>query len=309
MNHSRHTVNNYQGAIVLLLTICFSASINIAASSLDVQEIIYYRSEAATERGHQYQLELLELAMSKTRNDYGPYIIKPSSYEANQKRGLINLQLKNEINLLWSMTDIEREEKLLPIRIPLFKGLFGLRLCLVKKGQADRFKDIKTKQDWLDAGHSIGQGEAWPDTRILRANDLPIITSPHYSALFKMTARGRIDCFARSILEPPSELPRFEVGKIELESHLIFQYRAPIYFFVHKDDYLLAKRIETGLLRSIEDGSFDGVFYGLHENSFHGLNLENRQLIELDNPLLSRETPINDPKLWIDLNAVIELDK
>jgi hypothetical protein len=200
------------------------------------------------------------------------------------------------------MTDKEREKKLLPIRIPLFKGLFGLRLCLVKKGDADRFKDIKTLQDWLDSGYVIGQGEDWPDTKILKSNGLPVLTSPHYSALFKMTGRGRIDCFARSVLEPASELPRFEVGKIELDEHLLFQYRAPIYFFVNKDDYLLAKRIETGLLRAIADGSFDAVFYGLHEHSFDGLNLSKRTLIALPNTHLSDETPLSDSKLWFDYN-------
>ena len=62
-----------------------------------------------------------------------------------------------------------------PIRIPLFKGLFGYRVLLIRKQEQARFDQINTQQDL--AKFLGGQGTHWPDTLILQANGLRVTTA------------------------------------------------------------------------------------------------------------------------------------
>jgi len=76
----------------------------------------------------------------------------------------------------------------------------------------------------------------------------------------------------------------------------------PFYFFVSPENKVLAKIIETGLERAIANGEFDKVFYGdkAIQDVLQKANMKNRTLFKLDNPLLSKETPVNRPELWFD---------
>ena len=62
----------------------------------------------------------------------------------------------------------EREQALLAIRIPLFKGLIGTRLLLINATDQPRFDQI-TGGAQLRVLHA-GQGHDWPDTDILLHN-------------------------------------------------------------------------------------------------------------------------------------------
>jgi hypothetical protein len=91
------------------------------------------------------------------------------------------------------------EAALLPIRIPIDKGLLGWRIFLVNRAKADQFAAVKT----LDGlrPYQAGQGHDWPDTDILRANGLKVQGSANYDGLFKTLQAGRIDYFPRSVVE------------------------------------------------------------------------------------------------------------
>ncbi|WP_353517655.1 hypothetical protein [Thalassotalea sp. SU-HH00458] len=79
------------------------------------------------------------------------------------------------------------------MRFLLFKGLFGCRISLIKKGQQTRF-------DQLDNNDQLkllfaGQGEDWPDSIILRSNQFNLTTSTEDESLFEMLAKERFDYF------------------------------------------------------------------------------------------------------------------
>ena len=92
--------------------------------------ITYPQSTVEMDQRMEYPISLLELALSKTGVRYE---IRPSSTPLRQARALKRLEENLEINLVWTMTDTQREQDLLPIRIPINKGLIGWRLFLVNE--------------------------------------------------------------------------------------------------------------------------------------------------------------------------------
>ena len=75
-------------------------------------------------------------------------------------------------------------------------------------------------------------------------------------------------------------------------------------FFFNKNNEALAQRIEKGMEILIDTGKFDQFFYN-HPRVNTGLErLKARRIIELTNPYLPAETPVNNPRYWIDLSAL-----
>ena len=72
-------------------------------------------SNAGDPRGH-YPIALLQLALEKSDSDYLPV---PSKRDQVQWRNLRQLEMDQGIDVVWTMTTVEREQKLLPVRIPL----------------------------------------------------------------------------------------------------------------------------------------------------------------------------------------------
>ena len=106
-------------------------------------------------------------------------------------------------------------KRLLPIRIPIQKGILGWRVGLIRKGDQGRFAGVDTLEDLKRV--RLAQGQEWPDTLILRANGIDVITAPRYEGLFKMLVSKRFDYFPRSVNEIWDELES-HAGTLEVES-------------------------------------------------------------------------------------------
>jgi ABC-type amino acid transport substrate-binding protein len=195
------------------------------------------------------------------------------------------------------MTSRQREAELLPIRIPLLRGLLGVRLIMVRQEDADRLSAVRSVADLAD--FRVGQGLGWPDTDILRANGLDIVTGDQYKGLFEMLALGRFDLFPRGITEAWDEVA--ETRGLVVEPNILLIYPTAIYFFVHPDAKALADRIERGLRMAIQDGSFDALFQEHTAESLALTQPETRRILRLHNPLLPDLTPLEDRTLWAEL--------
>lgn len=245
-------------------------------------------------------LDVLQLALDKTVDDNSHELVRSVAME--QGRAIHELQKGQRVDVAAFAPTTEREKQAIAVRIPVSKGLLGFRVCLIRSGEEDKFKNINTIEDWINSGLRMGQGTHWPDTPILESNGLKVVKSVRYKPLFHMLEKKRFDCFPRSVNEVLSELETPENNKIALEQYLIFQYRLPTFFFVNKDKPLLAERIQRGLHIAIEDGSFDELFIKHHWRALKKVNLNQRRIIKLDNPYLSEETQhtVNQAELWLN---------
>ena len=124
----------------LLFLLAMSCSLSVINTTAESVNITYLRPIITTNTTSQYVHDQLTAALEHTRDDFGEYVLTPSAFKTNQKRGLRHLENNKEIDLMWTMTSRDREQKLLPVRVPLYKGLFGLRVCVVKLGDAEAYK-------------------------------------------------------------------------------------------------------------------------------------------------------------------------
>ena len=259
--------------------------------------IRHLRGEVPDDTRNAYFLAVLQLALEKTA-DQGNIALQPASEAMTQSRALQRLSEGDGIDVVWSMTSIEREKQNRPIRIPLLKGLMGYRLLIIRAEDQSWFRRVQTIDQLREL--RAGQGHDWPDTEILRANGLAVEATVDYDSLFRMLQLGRFDYLPRAVNEPWEELALRPGRGLAVEEGLMLYYPTAEYFFVHRDNDALAERIELGLRRALADGSFDKLFreHPVNANAFGKANILKRRIIRLDNPLLPPETPFDQPGLW-----------
>ena len=264
-------------------------------ASAALWSITYPRPLSENDLRSEYPVALLTLALEKTGVKYS---LLPSDRILLQGKALRQLKENREVNVVWSMTDAQREKDLLPIRIPIAKGLIGWRVFLTTKDQLKYFKTINSMNELMKM--TPVQGEEWPDTKILQANGFNVYTVPEYPQAFSILQSGRARLFPRSVIEVLNELESDDLpADIVLEQKFAMHYPTAMYFFVNKGNPTLARLIETGLERALEDGSFDALFRSTYQETLDKLGLENRRVFELDNPSLPPATPVSNHKYWL----------
>ncbi|MCP3924721.1 MAG: amino acid ABC transporter substrate-binding protein [Desulfobacterales bacterium] len=278
--------------ITIMLLLCWNFSYS---KGLVVRHI---RPEQKQDQRNLYYFDVLRLALDKTIDTDGPYKFKMAKSAMLQRRSIESLATGQLIDVMWTMTSKKREERLLPIRIPILKGLLGHRVFIIRKQDKEKFALINTLEDLKKL--TAGQGHDWPDTVILKANGLKVMAGSNYDGLFHMLQHGRFDYFPRGVNEPWAEIRLHKNKGLIVETTLLLEYPAPLYFFVNKQNLKLADRIERGLRLAIQDNSFDRLFrnHPANKEIFDLANMKNRKIFKLKNPLLPPETPLKERALW-----------
>lgn len=264
-------------SILLLSVICVTPCLGAT--------LVKYHGAVEGANPHEaYYAALLRLALEETQQEFGAFELQPVYTDYPQGRSIAALQSGKLFDVIWTMTSLEREEELLPVHVPLLKGMMGYRLFLIARDRQQEFSDIKTLEQLkrLRCGQSID----WPDTQILRRNDFNVVTAPA-ERLHAMLAAHRFDIFPRSIHEIWDEVTAHP--HLVVEPSLMLHYPAPMYFFVSRKNPQLAQRLTLGLHRAVANGQFDEVFetHRMTGDTFIRGNLLNRTVIQLDNPQLS----------------------
>jgi ABC-type amino acid transport substrate-binding protein len=280
-------------SMVSRLLVCLLLVWHVAAAGVEI--VRFPKPEFEGDRRYDYVTELLQLALSKTST---PYRLQTADFPMNQERQVLEIEAGRTIDVGPIPSSAEREARLLPIRIPLNKGLLGWRLGLVRKGEQALTANVKTLDDLKKL--RLAQGQEWPDTQILQGNGVTVITAPKYEGLFKMLVGKRFDYFPRSVMEIWDE-QAINADTLEVEPHLALHYFYDAYFMVNRKNTKLAEDIRAGLEKAIADGSFDKLFQQYFGERLRKARLETRTVIELKNPLLTPGTPSNRPELWYDV--------
>ncbi len=277
-------------ASICLLTLAFSGQLLAADKILRVNDF--------SDPNAAYAIKMLKLAIA--HSDHPDYQVEISHENFTQTRTNEEVRSKGLLDVCWASSDSSIEAQLRPIRVPLFKGLLGYRIFIINKNDQAKFDQVHSLDDLKKL--TIGQGRTWADGRILEANGFNVIKTNKYPSLFYMVEGGRFDGFPRGVHEPFGELEARPNMELAVEKNLMLYYRMPFYLFVAPDNQSLAKDLETGFTRAIATGEFDKVFYGdkAIQDVMQKANMKNRKLFKLDNPLLSKETPVDRPELWFD---------
>ena len=265
-----------------------------AAGPSPPQLLVYPRHQALSDPQQAYVTALLQRALARSGHAYA---LRRSELRMVQTRAMQEIATASgSVDVVWAMTSRAREAHLLPVRIPIDRGLIGWRVALIQARQPQLLRDVRSIAAL--ARLSAGQMRDWPDCAILQANGLRLDTSSTYEGLFQQLAAGRIDYFPRSVIEAQSELASHAQLPLALDAHLVIRYPAALYFFVGKHRPELARHIEIGLESMLADGSFAQLFQQHFGRLADSLQLPRRHVLELVNPDLPEATPLARKALW-----------
>lgn len=266
-----------------------------------VLRVIHQGGESAGDIRNNYYWKLLDHLLARTQSRWGPYELSAAPLLMNGPRSFYEMQ-RGTLNILARSTGQDLERSLLPIRIPLDKGLLGYRVFLIRREMQAKLDQVKTLDDLRR--FTIGQTAAWNDVPILQAAGFRIVYGISYEGLFGMLEGARFDLFSRSVAEAVLELEAHQAHYPDLviERNLLLYYPLPRYLFVRRDacGEQLASRLIDGFEAMLKDGSFDRLFNEYSEPIERAIHMKSRRLFRIPNPTLSPETPLGRTELWYD---------
>lgn len=278
----------------LLLIICLFFTF---LSSANAQSVIVPKVQGEKE---QILYDILALALSKR----APSITLSTLPEVLNEAQLVSEVESENVDVMWSGGDKEKDERLLAVRIPVLKGLLGHRIFLIREEDKARFATIQTFEDLLQ--FEAGQGRFWGDTQILKSADIPTVTTIKYKNLFPMLEGGRFDYFPRALHEPFIEAENHKHLDLVVDSNVMLVYPYAMYFYVNKNNERLHNLIYSGFETAIKDGSYDELFFNnsMIQDVLTKAKVEERTAFRVGNPHLHPDTPLDRAEFWLDIKKL-----
>jgi ABC-type amino acid transport substrate-binding protein len=270
-------------------------------AAADQFEVIYPRNLSATDSQYDFDYELLRQALAATTAKFGDFIVRPSELPMTQGRAEADIVSgKGDVTIMSRSTSIEKEAIMLPIRIPIDRGLMSYKVFLIRADRQNEFSAIKSLDELRKL--SVGSFPTWIDTKILQDAGLTVVTGDTYEGLFAMLNAGRFDFFMRDVDQAYRELDERQTTfpEMTVEKTILLYYPTTRYFFVQRGDagQVLARRVEEGLNMMIADGTYDKLFQRYKAPMLERADLKDRKVFRIKNNYLSRDTPLGRKELW-----------
>lgn len=261
-----------------------SALLYILVVTLPVAQaetLIRYQDNSQSVKSYSpYFVGLLKLVIEHTVDEYGSvtFVTLPVSMSTDRKFASLTSGLTD---IMWTTTTPAREAQALAIKVPLLKGMLGKRVFVIRSQDQSRFSSIKDLHEL--AKLTAIQGTGWPDVTKMRHAGLTVETMDWQPNLHKLVSDGIVDYYPRSVLEVSDELKALNNPQLSIEADLLLKYDLLNYFFVNKDNTVLAQRMILGLHKIMQDGCFDAYFkdYPGHIEALALLN--KRRIFDLEN--------------------------
>jgi hypothetical protein len=217
-------MSSFALAVSGLVTFC-------GGETLGEEVVRIVAKQSDIDRRGNYKITLLKALLDHTAPEFGAYRlvnIKPIT----RKRGFVEM-LKGEIvNLYFAPADQQWEDILIPIRVPIRKGLLNYRLLLIHKADLSSFAGIRTADELKE--FAVGLRAGWTTTKVMRELDFQIVTAPTYDSVFKMLAHRRFSFIPRGVNEIFGEVEarKDEAPNIVIEPNLALFMPMPVYIYV-----------------------------------------------------------------------------
>lgn len=281
-------------ALAILLSLAFA----FPCKAADVIEVGYTGTDSVgiQDDRNLYFIELLNQALARSGKPYKVVMRIRGATHARQMQMVVD----GLIDVLWDAPGPEVDKRLMPIEIPIDKGLIGWRIFFINADEQALFANITTEEQLKKI--PLGQVKYWHDTSILKADDFNIVETPTYNGTFKMLMSKRFSYFPRSIAEIWQEQDNQQsmLTNIVIEQHLVLQYPIAYFFHVNQNNKVLAQDIQQGLEAMLRDGTFDKLFQQYNGDFIAKANLKNRHVIRIKNPFMTDKTYKAFEHFWFD---------
>jgi len=252
-------------------------------------EDVFVINRAASEHDQRYQYtyELLDLIIEATKTDFGEASLQVSTMAMSRNRIFRELQEGGNVNVMAEASNSQWNEKLIPISIPIRRGIQGFRLFIVKQENQAILADVATLAQLMS--FDTGSGSQWSTKVAMQQAGFKVVESNQYDSLFNMLSKGRFVTFGRGVNEVFQEIAQFEpyYPDLVVDKNIVLQLPLATYYYVSPNKPRLAKRIQLGLQRIIENGQFEQLFYQRHCDCLLKSKLNERRVFKIDNPLVS----------------------
>ncbi len=261
------------------------------------QTVFTFRTpEGDKDSRYDYDNAVLKLALDKTVETYGSYILKPSGV-MNFDRMRFNL--KNNIfeNPMFKQSANEDDCREFDyVNFPVDLGIVGYRVFFVSPEKEKVIENIKSIEELQE--FTILQGSGWKDIEILKNSGFKLVEVPKYESLFYMISKNRGDLLSRGINEVKDEMSNFiSIKDLILNKSLMLYYPLPRFFYTSKGNTEAVKRVTEGLIRAFNDGSLVELWKSYYQESIDLVKPQNRLLFEIENPLIKNIN--SDYKMYI----------
>lgn len=268
----------------------------IIAVSVHALEIRLAQSAQHPSSREIFWRDIIEMVLNHSEIPYSISVKFPMTQsriieELESNRGYVNLHVMG--------TSADLEERLLPIHIPVTRGLAGYRIFIIHKDKQVLFDTVSTLED-LQTLLGI-QGLGWSDIALLEHSRLRQKEMP-YDDIFRVINFGRGDYFSRSIHEAYSEVKEraAQFPNLVVEDEILLVYPFALFAFTGRENSELAQTLENCFIKAYEDGVFTEFFYN-HPHIKEALEkaqIEERRVITIPNPFLTKETAEIPEKYW-----------
>lgn len=293
------TLNKLLSYVFFLVCFCFSSFQGEAADVIRIK----HGASSLDLRG-QYIENLMVRALRISQEKYGPFSIDRLKNELPSQEVLQVLIEGDLVNVTVAMTSNEWENKVIPIRIPVRRGIFKYRLLLIHKDNLEKYQSITNLKQLKEL--SVGLRHGWVIRSILETLDFNIVETDSYDMIFEMLHKKRFAYTIRGIHEAYEEIrlrKRF-FDDLVVEPNILLHMPAPSYFFVSPKYPRIAERLEYGLEKMVDSGELKQLFEQAFSKHINISDLKNRRIIDVGNPLLPAKTPLERKELWFDFSLV-----
>ncbi len=163
--------------------------------------------------------QLLELVLEKTKEKYGNFTITEYKRQIKQGRVISYIERGKKFRVIATMTSPEREQHVWPIRIPIYKGLLGYRVFIIREEDQPIYAAINNLEELKKL--SAIQGHDWPDCEILESNGFKLYRSPNYRGIFSMLRLKRADYFPRGFMNPGRKSRSIKIKNWRWKKHCL----------------------------------------------------------------------------------------
>lgn len=283
-------------------TLVLILSLFLTAPAYGVDIVSFGMGISDKDLGKRFKQTVLEEALEHTKDEYGDYKIYISNKQINIKRAKNALSSGGQqINTYVAITTKEWEEKAIPIRIPLRRGLISYRLPIVKKSNTHLFENIESSEDLKKL--KVGLIRGLTTNKIMKEHGFKVEESTKTENLFVMLDKERFHYTIRGVHEAFDLVEAknaSDLGHDELvvAPNVAIYIPTPTYLFVAKEDPELAERLERGLRMMTKDGTLERLFNEFFADDLEQAKLKSRKIIRIDDPWLPEATPLDDKSLW-----------
>ncbi|WP_354668140.1 hypothetical protein [Vibrio hepatarius] len=203
-----------------------------------------------------------------------------------QKRA-IKMVESGQLSLIWLIGTEERNQKYIPVKVPLTDGMIGKRILLIPSSLKHKFSEINSLEDFQKSGLVAGLGVNWYDVDVWKTNQLPVyLEDGEWRSLYsKLTANGAVNYFPRGMTEILGEAK--QNPHLSIEQHLMLVYEKDFYFYLSKSAASYHPAIEKALKEARKTGLMAELIKKHWQHTFEQIKPEQRVTIKLSLPQAS----------------------